>query len=124
MADHYYHLALADGRSEIVPEYEPSEYFIETTTRRASATQTLSGVVHQDFGLNSQDGRIRARWGWMSASEVASFQTKYALTGTVLEWGDREADYLVFFSELRLTPIRGQEAYEVEMVFRVLGEVA
>ena len=90
--------------------------------RRSSSHNTMSGRVHQDFGVSAADRQINLRTDWMEAATLTAFQTKFAVTGEVWKWTDHlEDSYLVFFRELRPERIRGYEAYRVEMVFEVVG---
>jgi hypothetical protein len=102
-------------------DYDPAEYTV-TLVRRSSSHPTLSGMVHQDLGVLSADSRINLRTDYMEAATLADFQTKFAVLGQVWKWDDHEGNtYDVFFIGLNPIHLRGVEAYQVEMVFAVIG---
>jgi len=116
-----YCLDLADDSDPVYLDVDPSEYRKGLPARRSSSVQTLDGGrVIQDFGVATADQDITCRTEWVSSSTLSALREKYELVATPLKWTDLEASYLVFFREMKETPIRGQDAYEVEMVFAVL----
>jgi hypothetical protein len=103
-------------------DWDPIQYEV-TKARRSSTHVTMGGGrVHQDFGASDADRQINLRTDYMEAATLASFREKFAVVGQVWTWTDHEGDaYSVFFRELKATHLQGQEAFEVEMTFDVIG---
>ena len=106
-------------------DVDPVVYEDGPAARRSSSHQTMDGArVHQDFGAQTADRFARARTDWMETATLSALETKFATTGKVWKWVDHNGGaYQVFFRELRPERIRGQEAYQVEMVFDIIGEI-
>lgn len=121
-----YLLSYPDESEPTYLDVEPVEYRVGPPARRSSSHPTMGGGrVHQDFGVQEADREISLRTEWMEQATLDAFAAKFAVTGQVWRWLDGdEHEWTVFFRELRPDRLRGQAAYEVEMIFDVIEAVS
>jgi len=119
------YLSELDGSDEVYLTEDPSEYDDGALERRQSSHAVADGRVWQDFGVATADRTIQVRVDYVTGTVLDDLRNKFEQTGKVWLWHDHKGnDYHVFFRSLRSGRIRGNDAYQVEMMLDAIQVVA